>query len=297
MDWVTEQPEVVAALIAGVAGLVLAIVNFFFGSREKLQERRRSARAELDRYREPLLSAVDELGNRIDNIRNKKFLSYYLKSGRQQSALRSTSFRIAQYFAWTEILFGASGQYRFAADVKTRDVNNKLGWVASTFADDRLDRKDLHRAASSRLMLWREEQRGIGELMRKPDSTPACVGYSTFVKDYDDRYLQWFERFEAELKEIFSPPEPEFKLEPDSERLNLLHGILVELLKELDIEKSVIRFKDKTQEIEKPTWAQKSQYIPPDQYWKVLEKKWEAVLYGDSNALGIATPPEQEQRT
>jgi hypothetical protein len=171
MDWVTNEPEVLAALIAGVAGFVLATYKILSDRREKSQERRRSARAELDRYREPLLSAVDELGNRIDNIRKKEFLHYDLDTERAQSALRSTSFRIAQYFAWTEILFGASGQHRFAADKRTRAVNAKLGWVGATFAKDSLDRKNRGQAASSRLMLWREEQRAIGEQMRKPGST------------------------------------------------------------------------------------------------------------------------------
>ncbi len=267
MDWVTNEPEVLAALIAGVAGFLLATYKILSDRREKSQERRRSARAELDRYREPLLSAVDELGNRIDNIRKKEFLHYYLDTERAQSALRSTSFRIAQYFAWTEILFGASGQHRFAADKRTRAVNAKLGWVGATFAKDSLDRKHRGQAASSRLMLWREEQRAIGEQMRKPGSTLACVGYSTFVKNYDDCYSQWFATFEAELTAMFGPTEPQ----PDSERLDWLQGILARLLVQLDIDKSVVTFKDR--KVEEPEWAKEGRYPPPEKYGDELKKK------------------------
>ena len=116
------------------------------------QERRLTARAELERYRHPLLSAVDDLGNRIDNIRKKKYLSYYLESNRREAAIRSTSFRIGQYFAWTEILYGDSGQYRFALEPSTKSVIDTLGWVGSTFANDQLDQTG-DGPKSSRLML------------------------------------------------------------------------------------------------------------------------------------------------
>jgi hypothetical protein len=259
------EPPVLAALVTGIAGVLLATGKILWDQREKSQERRRSARAELNRYREPLLSAVDELGNRIDNIRNKNYLRYYLKTERRQTALRTTSFRIAQYFAWTEILYGDSGQYRFAADKETHAVNANLGWVAATFTNDDLDQEKSGQAASSRLMLWREEQRGIGELMRKPGSSPACVGYSTFVKNYDNHYSEWFKRFEAELESMFLPTEPK----PDSQRLTLLQGVLAELLVNLDIDKAVVTLKEG--KVEKPEWAQPCRYPEPEQYRKDLK--------------------------
>jgi hypothetical protein len=254
-------PEVAAAIVAGVVSLLVTFGKVAWDGRAKRQERRLTAQAELNRYREPLLSAVAELGDRIDNIRNKNFLSFYLRNTeRRQTALRSTSFRIAQYFAWKEILYAASGQYRLAANEETKGVDDKLGWVASTFATDAFDRENGSDAGSSRLMLWREEQRGIGELMRQSGDTPACVGYSEFVKNYDNHYSDWFVRFECELKSMFSPTESK----PDSQRLNMLQGVLAELLLKLDTNQSVVKMEEG--KVTEPKWARQCRYPEPNQY-------------------------------
>lgn len=54
-----------------------------------------------------------------------------------------------------------------------------------------------------RFMLWREEQRAIGEaaLVRDEDGTIRCVGFAAFVADRDRHLEPWLERFRAELEE------------------------------------------------------------------------------------------------
>jgi hypothetical protein len=51
---------------------------------------------------------------------------------------------------------------------------------------------------------------------------------------------------------MFGPTEPQ----PDSERLNWLQGILARLLVQLDIDESVVTFKNR--KVEEPEWARKA---------------------------------------
>jgi hypothetical protein len=49
-------------------------------------------------------------------------------------------------------------------------------------------------------MIWREEQRAIGQLMRSEGETPGCIGFDTFVDLYETHYQKWFETFADDLK-------------------------------------------------------------------------------------------------
>src|SRR5512144_2418007 len=170
---------VVAAIVAGVVSILVATGKAGWDARQRKQERGVATRAKLDRYREPLLGAVDELGNRIDNIRNKRFF-VYLGTDRRNLALRSTLFRIGEYFAWVEILYGTSGQYRFTLDEKTKEVASKIRLAGATFASDKHDQVVPTDFRTTRLMLWREEQRAIGEVMRIRGRDPGCIGFDAF---------------------------------------------------------------------------------------------------------------------
>ena len=91
-------------------------------------------REKLDRYREPLLTAVDDLGSRINNIRNDGFLFYLRMRGRERTALLGTLFRFAQFFGWTEILYGSFDRLRFERDKSTKAVADVLRSVGRTLA-------------------------------------------------------------------------------------------------------------------------------------------------------------------
>lgn len=71
-------------------------------------ERSYSAKAELDRFREPLLTAAYELGERIDNIRRRDFFAYLdVGEHRRVNTILSTLFRFSQYFGRVENLYSA----------------------------------------------------------------------------------------------------------------------------------------------------------------------------------------------
>jgi hypothetical protein len=146
----------------------------------------------LDRYRGPLVAAAFDLQERLDNLINpeRQFLRAYggKRSPRREDALKSTLYRVAQYFGWVEILRRDIQYLKFREPEETRTVMDLLGNVARTFADDRY---------GTVFMVWFEEQRGIGERMiTREGDVNTCVGYATFFDDYDRTYARWLDRFE-----------------------------------------------------------------------------------------------------
>ncbi len=77
---VAMSEAVVAAIVAGVVSLLVTFGKALWDTRQKKQERQLAAREKLDRHREPLLTAADDLGSRINNIRNDGSLFYSIST-------------------------------------------------------------------------------------------------------------------------------------------------------------------------------------------------------------------------
>jgi hypothetical protein len=180
---------VVVALIAALGSLAVTLVKSGIDAREKKRERLLVEQAELRRYRALLLSAVDDLGNRINNIRNQDFLVYLNEIDRRDLALSSTLFRFGQYFGWAEIY---REYLRLNPARDTGTVSTTLTEITAVFASDTMDRES---SLDAQLMLWREEQLAIGHLMRREGEVPACVSFDSFMHDIDARYFTWFKKF------------------------------------------------------------------------------------------------------
>jgi hypothetical protein len=104
----------------------------------------------------------------------------------------------------------------------TKLVADLMGDVTRLFATDSLDGGDL--------MLWADEQRGIGELMivERADAPPTCLGYASFIKD--PKLLEpWLNSLADRLFSSFAP---------SSQRLRLLNWVLAGLVTQLDEEKT-----------------------------------------------------------
>jgi hypothetical protein len=244
---------VVVALIAAFASLIATLGKAFWDAGEKRREQRRAEEearqqrelaeeVEQRRYRSLLLGAANDLGNRLGNIRTHDFFSY-LESDRRHIALLTTLFRFGQYFTWAEIY---REYLRLNADkvshlkTDTEAISETLDWIAATFASD---------LTGPQLMLWREEQSAIADLMRTTGPIPGCIGFSFFASGYDDRYAAWFAKFEDDLMRMFSPPAT-----ADSERLAAVQALLARLIVQLDIEKALVTFEDG--QVVSPRWAQ-----------------------------------------
>jgi hypothetical protein len=239
---------VVAAIVAGVVSLLVTFGKAHWDSRQKKQERRLAAREKLDKYREPLLTAADDLGSRINNIRNDGFFFYLRTGGRERTALLGTLFRFAQFLGWTEILYGSFDRLRFERDKSTKAVADVLRDIGRTLAVDRLDRANPSDATTTQLMIWREEQRAIGELMRVGDDPPRCMSFDSFVREYDSRFATWFETFASQLDSVSTPR---------SERLAKLQRLLANLIRELDVDR-ILAQANTDGIVTDPRWAQPS---------------------------------------
>jgi hypothetical protein len=243
----------VAAVVAGVVSLLVSFGKMAWDARQKQREQRLAARERLDRFRVPLLAAVDDLGRRLDNIRNDGFLVYIGVPDRQHVALQSTLFRLAQYLGWTEIVYGYSDRLRFESDKATRAVTDTLGDIGWILAADEFDRTDEGDLTTSQLMLWREEQRAIGELMRQEGDEPRCISFNTFVVNYDERFSRWLGTFAAQLKG---------EAASRTNRLAELHRVLTRLIRQLDVDRLLVQVDDSGRIIG-PQWARPSNLAKP----------------------------------
>jgi hypothetical protein len=190
---------VILALVTALASLVIALANTVVTHRLRLaeaaSEREAEAEAVLERYRGPLVAAAFDLQDRLDNLINPKrdFLAAY--GGRRNplraEAIRTTLYRVGQYLCWVEIMRADRQSLQFREPDHTRAVADLVGEVGRTFADDRYGRD---------FMLWREEQRAVGERMIERHGDEAgCVGYATFAEHYKMTYSRWLGRFEEKL--------------------------------------------------------------------------------------------------
>lgn len=190
---------VILALVTALASLAIALVNTFMTHRLRLAEaateREAEAEAVLERYRGPLLAAAFDLQDRLDNLIDpeRDFLAGYggRKNPLKDEAIRTTLYRVGQYFCWVEIMRRDRLFLKFSEPEYTKAVADLVNDIGRRFADDRYGRD---------FMLWREEQRAIGERMiERLGDEAGCVGYATFAEGYETTYSRWLGRFEEKL--------------------------------------------------------------------------------------------------
>ena len=210
------QVAVVIALIALIASVVSTIITVFGGP--ALQARRDSMKV-LEAYREPLLAAAYELQARLHNILRNNFIEDYVvadKAGKRTAAVQSTLYVFAQFFGWREIIRREVQFLRFARDEETRDVARLLRNITETF---------LANDFGPQFMIWRVEQRGLGERMIASDGDkPTCVGYASFIEQRP-ALDEWLGPLERDLQSIGTE---------GRERLTELQHLLLELVARLD---------------------------------------------------------------
>jgi hypothetical protein len=244
------------ALVVALLSGAVAVASAILASRTQLKIKsldqkaaREAARSEerkvLDRYRGPLLDAAWDLGDRIDNIIDRGFLAYLGDECRRPVALSSTLFRVAQYFGWVEILRQEVQLLRFERATDTWRTAYYLQLVTRRFATEWYDWSEAHQRANALIqgyvpehlpprlfMLWQEEQRGIGERMIGVEGRERCLGYASFIEDYDSRFGPLFASFRSHLQE----PSVSTSL-----RLLELRSALARLVEQLDEENRYVK--------------------------------------------------------
>jgi hypothetical protein len=201
------------AWIGFAGGVIAALVSAFVALRQsRMSERLTRLSHELDaevnrqaalfdrdlkaeevlaRYREPLAAAAFDLQSRLCNILRLDFFAKFGNDERGEEALRTSLFRLAQYFGWTEILRRDIQFLSFPEDDETRRVAHLQSEIAKRFLSD-----DYGPA----LMIWGDEQRALGELMIVEEHGKVlCMGYASFRDRCDDTFAPWRERLRNEV--------------------------------------------------------------------------------------------------
>lgn len=229
--------EIWAAMVAALASLLVALSTAVHSGkvqarvaelqeaekrRARLEKQEATAKAQLDRYREPLLSAANDLRHRIGNIRSGGFLAYLSHTDvhRRRLAHIGTCYRFASYWGVVEALYRDVSVLRFDNDDDTQRVASALAEVGRTFASDGVD--------GHRFMVWREEQRAIGELMLAEvtdRSLIRVIGFSTFSDRFDATFATWFASFDRDLSADGAEQSP---------RLATVESLLDALAREID---------------------------------------------------------------
>jgi hypothetical protein len=216
---------VVVALVSGVLALTTSLWVQWRQLRSERQaraeERELTAKERLDTFREPLLRAADDVAGRIGNIRQRNFFVYLNSQNdwRRRLALLGTLYRFCKYWATVEALYGQVSLIRFETEDETKAVGQLLREIGQTFADDELGHD---------LMVWREEQRAVAELMSSVDEhgQAAVIGFASFVQRYPDQLETWFGQLASGLAR------PEVK---DSQRLARLQAMFEQLSDQLQV--------------------------------------------------------------
>jgi hypothetical protein len=170
----------------------------------------------LTRYREPLAAAAFDLQSRLFNILELDFLGLWGASETHaEDAFRTTLFRLAQYFGWTEILRRNIQFLSFPEAAETKRVAQLQAQVTRHFLTHE------HGVA---LMIWSDEQRAIGERMIVEEHGEVlCMGYASFRDACEETFRPWCVRLRAELGQESARP-----------RLRAAQNTLCELVEALD---------------------------------------------------------------
>jgi hypothetical protein len=195
----------------------------------KAEEKELDAQEALALFREPLRYAAEDLRHRINNLRAGDFMAYVDQENRRQEiAVLGTAYRFARFFATLEMLYDRAEFMRLerqtSGDSDERSVVETLAEIGSTFADDEHDRADEDDFLSSRFMIWREEQRAMGELAREREQG-RVVGFATFAARATGPDAKWFENLIEDLTAGGAP---------ESDRLELIESLLARLVRLLD---------------------------------------------------------------
>jgi hypothetical protein len=207
---------IVIAVVALAGSVVTAIVSTFG---LPVIQGRRDARKVLDTYRGPLVDASYELQARLYNILSLRFADEYIKDStqdKQAAAIHSTLYVFAQFFGSRELIRGEIQYLRFSRHQRTRRVSQLIWEIGEEF---------LANSYGPQFMLWRVEQRGLGERMISAvNGRATCLGYAAFVEQRATMD-EWLKPLERDLENLD---------DGGRRRLTRIQHLLLELVRELD---------------------------------------------------------------
>jgi len=226
--------DLVVALVSGAVALTagaLAVWGQFRSTRlsaelESLrfaEQRRIDSEKAVSRYREPLARSAYDLQSRLFNILKQDLVEAYLDNGNERErsyVVENTTFLIAQYLAWTEIIRQEIQFLDLGQDDQTRQLARLQDDICSLFLTDGFGRL---------FRIFAGEQRAIGESMiRSGERGLECVGYATFLDGLGNSPDALLEPIRDDVRTL------SVRLHEARPRLVALQNALIDLLAFLD---------------------------------------------------------------
>jgi hypothetical protein len=214
--WLGLASGVFATLVGALVALRQSRTDADLERLKRSLEAEAQAEEVLKRYREPLAAAAFDLQSRLYNILELEFFANFGEPHpRAEEAVRTTLFRIAQYFGWTEILRRDIQFLSFPEAEATQRVTELQRKIAKSFLTD---------DHGEELMIWSDEQRAIGEQMIVEEHGKVlCMGYARFRKECNGVFAQWREQLRDDVIG-----------EASHERMREVQHLLCDLVETLD---------------------------------------------------------------
>jgi len=230
----------IGGMVAAVATLIVAMLTFYGSRLHRRETKEDQADAVVSKYREPLARAAFELQQRLYNILQGDFLRVYHKEreATRHYAETSTLWLIGQLFGWMEILRREIQFLDLGNIEKNQLLERLLLEVRRITASDTIY-EDSHRKLVDKFVVFRSDQRAIGELMiverveSKDERRTDCMGYAQFASklESDANFQNWFAQLRKDVADTAADGR-------SSLRLNLLQHALIDLIEFLDDDRS-----------------------------------------------------------
>ncbi|MEZ5258247.1 MAG: hypothetical protein R2705_15480 [Ilumatobacteraceae bacterium] len=163
-------------------------------AQEREEDRSIASDAVVRKFREPVLLAAEQLRARIENILDLDFMEKYGVE-RRDYVIDSTAFAFGELLCWMEILRQEQQFLDLGEEDASRNLSERLRRVGHVLSTDEITTTSGEEPAG--FMLWRQEQRAIGEVMSLRRPEPLCaMGYAQFSDALQvPATRRWFERF------------------------------------------------------------------------------------------------------
>lgn len=237
--------EIVKITLTALGSLLAGSgVGYVWGERVK----RKSI---VGKYREFIAYSAWALQERIDNILERDFASFYIeKEGERNvyanNALNYTLFLFCQFFAWREIINREMYNFRFRKCGYDSRILLKLIAVEHWFStSDGIKGDDFSR---DMFMIFRGEQRVLGDLcvkFNKDTNVYECIGFSDFIKKRKEDHIKEdacylsIDRLEEDIENLLQRRKEDIERKHRGHyiRLAVIRDSLLDLLDELDPKK------------------------------------------------------------
>ncbi|MEM8486277.1 MAG: hypothetical protein AAF564_12065 [Bacteroidota bacterium] len=205
--------ELVVAIISAGVALVAAGITIWGQTRstrlaaqlrrEEEEEKQRQASLRLlSRYREPLIHAAFDLQSRIYNILELDIVTRHFNSGTNETrsyVLNNTTYLIAQYFGWSEIL-RQDGLFLDLGEIeKTHRLNTIQDQIGHTWLRD--DHDDA-------LRIFKGIQRVLGEEVTvQSEMGNVCATYGAFLHLLEQEDKPFLKQLQQQVAAMLGNPE------------------------------------------------------------------------------------------